>query len=470
MQFNIFRANDIRGEVNSELNEDVAFKIAQALSLYLKKQGINEVIIGRDCRHSSLMLQQALESGLNENGIDCVEVGYATTPQIAWNVNNSSYKFGVEVTGSHNPAKMNGFKFFQKGKIFSKPEIETIKSLVIELEKNSQFFKQDSECQKKGVIKRFENNSLSYIADMSKRISLGAKKLKVVLDAGNGVAGITGYNILKNIGLDVIKIFCEPDGDFPNHHPDPVIKDNLTSLAQKVLAEKADFGIGFDGDGDRIGVIDEKGHYIPTDKLLILYALYVLKENPQSTIIADVKCSNQLFQVVKSSGGKTVMTKTGRTFIEKKVKELNAPLGGELSGHIFFNDRFYGIDDATYCAGRLAEILSKTEKSLSTLIEEISVKCPDYITMPEERFFCSDESKFEVIAELKDKLVTQYQIDVIDGVRVYFDSGWGLIRASNTEPALSLRIEADNEIKLEQYKKILKHYIQQVIQSSTKTS
>ncbi|MCL4160674.1 UNVERIFIED_CONTAM: hypothetical protein GTU68_064573 [Idotea baltica] len=286
---------------------------------------------------------------------------------------------------------------------------------------------------------------------------MGERKLKVVVDAGNGVGGVVGPAVLKNLGVEVIELFCEPDGNFPNHHPDPTEPHNLVDLIAKVKEVKADFGIGYDGDADRIGAVDENGNIIPGDMLVLLYARSILPELQGAPIIGDVKCSELLFKDIKDHGGKPVMWKTGHSLMKKKLKELDSPLAGEMSGHIFFKHRFYGFDDALYCSARLAEILSNSDKTLS----EMFAGLPKMYSTPEIRVDCPEEIKFKIAEKAKDAF-SEYKVDTTDGARITFESGWGLVRASNTQSILVMRFEAKSQELVDEYQKLVMGKIEEI--------
>lgn len=449
----IFREYDIRGVVDQDLSEEFACLLGRAFADLAKEQGKNNIAIGFDCRHSSEPYAAALSKGIVSEGLNCTITGMGPTPQVYWAVFEKGFGGCVQITGSHNPPDMNGFKMCIGTKTLSGLDIQDLKQ---RMEKLS-----DAEPSGEGVIRKQEiqEEYIQYLTDNC-RAHMGDKKLKVVVDAGNGVAGMVGPKVLKNLGVEVIELYCEPDGDFPNHHPDPTVLKNIQELIAKVKETKADFGVGWDGDGDRIGAVDENGNVIFGDMLVLLYARSVLKEEPGATIIGDVKCSHLLFEEIDKAGGKPLMWKTGHSLIKNKLKETGAALGGEMSGHIFFQHRFFGFDDASYCACRLAEIASKTAGPLSSLLSDL----PKTVATPEIRLDCPEEHKFE-IAKKAQSAFPDYEVNTIDGVRIKFDKGWGLVRASNTQPVLVLRFEAETDQLLNEYQDLVTEKIEEIKKS-----
>lgn len=358
---------------------------------------------------------------------------------------------GVMITGSHNPPDHNGFK--------------------ICLGKQTLFGSQIQEIKEIALSGGFENGSGSvemidvladYCADIVSKIDLGDRPIKAVVDGGNGMGGVTAVPIYERLGIEMVKLFTEPDSDFPNHHPDPTVTENLQDCIRAVLESGADLGIAFDGDGDRIGVIDETGRIIWGDELMVLLSREVLKENPGATIIAEVKCSQNLYNDIASRGGNGIMYKAGHSLIKAKMKETHAALAGEMSGHIFFADRFYGFDDATYAGARVLEILSRTDLKLSELLADL----PETFSTPELRVDCPDETKFDVVARIADEFKQTNEVITIDGARIIFEHGWGLVRASNTQAILVLRFEADSEEELSRIREIVESSVATAIASA----
>ena len=437
MDPHIFREYDIRGIVGEQLTPEVVKTLANALGAYYIRHGARRIAVGHDARESSPVFAKILTEGLNARGCDVVAIGMVPTPVLYYTLFTQDVDGGVMITGSHNPNHHNGFK--------------------ISLGTDSLFGDQIREI---GEIARSEPPALAggeadgvkrsldvlghYITDITSRISLGPRKLKVVVDSGNGVAGITAIPIYRQLGVEVIELYTEPDATFPNHHADPTVEENLHDLIAAVRDQKADIGIAFDGDGDRIGIVDETGRIIWGDELMIPISRSVLAENPGATIIAEVKCSQTLFDDIAAHGGNPLMWKAGHSIIKAKMKETGAELAGEMSGHIFFADRFYGFDDATYAGARVLEILSKTDKPLSELLSDI----PPSFSTPELRVDCPDETKFEVVRKVADHFSMTNKVITIDGARISFEHGWGLVRPSNTQAILVLRFEADSHTHL----------------------
>jgi phosphomannomutase/phosphoglucomutase len=444
MQINpvIFREYDIRGTVDKELSNEFARILGRAYGTLAREQKLNRIGVGHDCRLSSPGYAQALAEGLADEGLDVVLTGMGPTPQLYYSVFANDLGGGIQVTGSHNPPDMNGFKILLGKQTLSGADIQDLKvrcERVLTSAPSSQ----------RGSISTLDVRQ-SYINTLIENCKphIGPRKLKVVVDAGNGVGGLVGPAVLKGLGIEVIELFCEPDGNFPNHHPDPTELKNIKDLIKAVKEHKADFGIGWDGDADRIGVVDEKGEVIFGDMLLLIYGRAILKEKPGATIIGDVKCSSRLFDDLTKRGANAIMWKTGHSLIKGKLKETNGDLGGEMSGHIFFKHRFYGFDDALYSSARLVEIVSKHSGPISSLLADLT----PMVSTPEMRVDCPEAVKFK-IAQAAQAAFKEFKVDTIDGVRITFDHGWGLVRASNTQPVLVMRFEAESPELLESYKK-----------------
>lgn len=434
MNTNIFREYDIRGIVGEHLTSETVTVLAKAIGTYFARNGAKRIAIGFDARQSSPVFRDLLIKGFNQCGIDCFDIGRVPTPVLYFTVFTQNVDGGVMITGSHNPPNHNGFKIcLGKSTIFGS-QIQEIKDLAINLD----FESGNGTSETLEILAEYER-------EIASRITLGNRKLKVIMDGGNGMGGVTAVPVYEKLGIDLIKLFTEPDSNFPNHHPDPTVAENLQDMIREVTANKADLGIAFDGDGDRIGVVDENGRIIWGDELMILLSREVLLENPKATIIAEVKCSNSLYAEIEKLGGKAIMCKAGHSIIKAKMKETKALLAGEMSGHIFFADKFYGFDDACYVGLRLLEILSKTDKTLSELLSDI----PQTFSTPELRVDCSDETKFEVVRKIADYFKQTNGVITIDGARIVFENGWGLVRASNTQAILVLRFEADSEKNLQ---------------------
>jgi len=439
IQSNIFREYDIRGVVPDELNQDVVHLLGRAMGTYYDDKGAGRISLGRDCRLSSPDLSKWLMDGLLESGVDVVDVGMVPTPLLYFSLHQLQVDGGVQITGSHNPPEFNGFKIcLDKASIFGE-EIQKIRKII----DSGNFRRSHGKMEKTDMVD-------PYLRTVEKNIVPGPVKRRVVVDAGNGAGGPVATEVYRRIGFDVISLFCEPDGRFPNHHPDPTLPENLEALISKVDETSADLGIAFDGDADRIGVVDQEGSIIWGDQLLIVFSRDLLKRHPGGKIIGEVKCSQVLYDDIEKHGGQPIMWKAGHSLIKSKMKEEGALLAGEMSGHLFFSERYFGYDDAIYAGARLLEILSKTERSLKDLLADI----PRMVNTPEIRMACPDEKKFQVVAELVEEFKKDYTVIDVDGARVLFDEGWGLVRASNTQPVLVLRFEAKDENSLEKIRNI----------------
>ncbi|MBA3784761.1 MAG: phosphomannomutase/phosphoglucomutase [Acidobacteria bacterium] len=448
MNKNIFREYDIRGIVGPDLTDETVTILAKAIGTFFRRNGAKRIAIGFDARMSSPRFRDLLVKNFNDCGIDCVSIGRVPTPVLYFAVFTKAVDGGVMITGSHNPPDHNGFKIcLGKSTLFGS-QIQEIKEIAV----SGEF------ATGKGTTKEMEILD-DYEKDILSKINLGNKRLKVVVDGGNGMGGVTGVPIYEKLGCELIKLFTEPDSNFPNHHPDPTVAENLQDAIRAVKETSADLAIAFDGDGDRIGVVDETGRIIWGDELMILLSREILKEKPDSTIIAEVKCSQNLFNDIAQNGGKPLMWKAGHSLIKAKMKETGAALAGEMSGHIFFADRFYGFDDATYAGARVLEILSKTDKTLSELLSDL----PETFSTPELRVNCADEKKFEIVQKIAAEFSQTNEVITIDGARILFENGWGLVRASNTQAILVLRFEADSEENLRGIQKLVEAKVKELI-------
>ncbi len=433
MNQNIFREYDIRGIVGEHLTDETVAVLGKAIGTFFNQNGAKRIAVGYDARESSPRFCELLTRGFNETGCDAVLIGRVPTPVLYHAVFTKDVDGGVMITGSHNPPDHNGFKIcLGKSTLFGS-QIQEIKQIAL----SDNFSKGAGTNETIEVLADYETDILS-------KILLGTRKLKAVVDGGNGMGGVTGVPVYEKLGVELVKLFTEPDSNFPNHHPDPTVTENLQDCIAAVKESGADLGIAFDGDGDRIGVIDENGRIIWGDELMVLLSREILKENAGATIIAEVKCSQNLFDDIAAHGGKPIMWKAGHSIIKAKMKETGAALAGEMSGHIFFADRFYGFDDATYAGARVLEILSKTDKKLSELLSDL----PETFSTPELRVDCTDEQKFDVVAKIAEEFAKTNEVITIDGARILFENGWGLVRASNTQAILVLRFEADSEENL----------------------
>ncbi|MFI5305588.1 MAG: phosphomannomutase/phosphoglucomutase, partial [Nitrospiria bacterium] len=382
-------------------------------------------------------LHESLLKGLISTGMHVVDIGVCPTPLLYFSLFHFDVQGGVMITGSHNPPEYNGFKIcIDKESIHGK-EIQSLYQMSL----GGDFITGHGTRSFEEIIPAYISHLVSSFPGLK-----GNPNLKIVIDSGNATAGLVAPQLFKKFGMNLVEMYSEIDGDFPNHHPDPTVEKNLKDLIQMVINEKADVGIAYDGDSDRIGVIDEKGNIIWGDKLLLLYSRDILKHQPKATIVSEVKCSHLLFEDIQKKGGTAIMWKAGHSLIKAKMKETKAALGGEMSGHIFFADRYYGFDDAIYASCRLLEILVSEKKELSSLLSDL----PKTFSTPEIRIDCPDELKFEIVEKLRIKLIPTYKTIDVDGVRILFDDGWGLVRASNTQPILVLRFEATSERRLKE--------------------
>jgi len=442
----IFRQYDIRGHADRDLTDDTVRLIGQAFGTYVQEQGSNEVLVGRDNRLSSDRLHKMLLNGLLDSGCHVIDIGLVVTPILYFAREHFGISGGVMITGSHNPPEENGFKLaYGEGTIYG-DQIIKLRDMITA----------NKLCSGSGTL-QVRDVVDSYLQMLADKIKLGGRPLKVVVDCGNGTASLFAEKILKNWGCEVIPLYCESDGSFPNHHPDPVKTANLLQLKKTVLKNKADLGVAYDGDADRIGVVDDQGNVVWGDKLMCLFWREILAKHPEALAIVEVKCSQALVDEIKRLGGKPVFYKTGHSLIKAKMKETGAVFTGEMSGHMFFADEYYGYDDALYATGRLLRILSQQDKPLSQLLADI----PHYYSTAETRIPCPDEKKFQVVNNLVEQFRQQYEVIDIDGVRVLFDDGWGLVRASNTQPVLVARCEAKTKEGLQHNCAVIKNAIRQ---------
>lgn len=447
----IFRAYDIRGIATAsdtypvaDLTPESVNLIGRATGTYMKRtDGTKNMMVGRDNRLHSPQLQKAFIDGVLSTGIDVVDVGLSTSPLLYYAVCKYNMDSGVNITASHNPKEYNGVKIVRKNAhSVCGEELQSIVKLIQE---------EDFETGS-GKLTTKEDNFKDYVEDIRGRIKL-ERPLKVVVDAGNGTAGMFAPELLRALGCEVIELYCELDGNYPNHEANPEEARNMVDLGELVRKNKADLGLGFDGDGDRVGVVDENGKHYSADYLLLLLARDLLKSKPGSQIVFDVKVSKILIDEITNLGGIPVMSKTGHSFIESRMHELNAPLGGEISGHMFFGQDYYdyyGFDDAFFAACKLLQILSASDKKFSQQFEDL----PTMFTTPEFKAHCPDDKKFAIVQALSDHFTRTHRCITIDGVRVNFDeSAWGAVRSSNTSPNLTLRFEAQTQEKLDEIQK-----------------
>jgi phosphomannomutase/phosphoglucomutase len=448
MNPHIFREYDIRGVVDKDLTDDDVYKLARATGTFFRAHNARRASIGRDARESSPRFRDLMIRGLTETGCDVVDVGMVPTPLLYFTLFTLEVDGGVMITGSHNPPDENGFKVcLGKSTIFGSQILE-IRDIML----SEKFASGNGGIEERDIIDDYDRYVMS-------NLKLCGRRLKVVVDGGNGMGGFVAAPLYRSMGFDVVELFCEPDSRFPNHHPDPTVIENMRFAISAVSEHKADLAIAFDGDGDRIGVVDERGQVIWGDKLMIIFARAILKERPGATFIAEVKCSQTLFDDIRKHGGNPIMWKVGHSLIKAKMKEVGAVLAGEMSGHMFFADRYFGYDDAIYAGGRLLEILSCTDGPLSDLLVDV----PRTVYTPEIRLACPDDKKFEIVRRVTEEFKKTNEVIDVDGARIVFEHGWGLVRASNTQPVLVLRFEADTEEHLEEIRKIVEEKLKNLM-------
>lgn len=438
---NIFREYDIRGVADRDLTDQTVAMLGRAFGATVRRKGLADVLVGMDNRKSSPRLKKALTEGLLSSGCNVIDIGMLVTPIFYYARVKYGIEAGVMITGSHNPSEDNGFKIALGPATIYGAEIQALRQLIE---------KEDFTSGQGNMTSR--DPVPDYREMIKEKIKLGPKNLKVAVDCGNGTASYFAVDIIKSLGCEVIPIYCEPDPEFPNHHPDPVKRKNLQDLIKLVLDRKADVGVAYDGDADRIGVVDDSGEVIWGDQYMAVMWREILAKHPGAPAIIEVKCSQALVDEVERLGGKPVFYKTGHSLIKAKMKELNAPFTGEMSGHIFFADEYYGYDDAFYATGRLLRLLSDSDRPLSAMVREL----PKYYSTAETRIPCPDEVKFQVVKRLQDYFRDGHEVIDVDGVRVQFGDGWGLVRASNTQPVLVARCEAKTPHRLEEIAKIVK--------------
>lgn len=431
----IFRQYDIRGVVGQDLTLEAAEAIGRAYAVIMAERGVTgAVAVGRDNRPSGQALRDALVKGLTASGLDVIDVGIVPTPLLYWSLHHLPVAAGIQITGSHNPPEYNGFKCsIGKGSLHGEG-IQRLRAII----EAGKYPAGAGKVSHEAIIDR-------YVADIAQRIGQLPADLKVVIDCGNGVGAVAAPQLFQALGVSPTWLFAESDGTFPNHHPDPTVTENLQDLIRAVRETGSQLGIGFDGDADRIGIVDGDGTIIWGDYLLLLYARDVLARTGKGqSVIFDVKCSQALPDAIEKAGGRAVMWKTGHSLIKEKMKELKAPLAGEMSGHMFFTEGFYGHDDALYAAARLLRIVADNGQTVKELLADV----PRYVSTPEMRVDCPDDIKERIVADALAHFRAKYKVSDVDGVRILFDGGWGLIRSSNTQPILVLRFEADSEARL----------------------
>lgn len=437
----VFRQYDIRGIVDEELNEESYYLIGKGFGSYLRERGLKSIALGGDARLTTPKFMDAFTKGALETGCDIIDIGIAATPVLYYAIWKLKTDGGAMITASHNPSQYNGCKLnLGLGSVYAE-ELQKLLG-IIQAEKfatgNGQYLRETS----------MDEDYINYI---SASIKLD-RPVKVAIDGGNGMGGPYLPEILDRLGCKLIEMYCEPDGTFPNHHPDPTVEKNMVDLSRAVVAAEYEIGVGLDGDADRIGVVDEKGKMLFGDQILNILARDYLKNNPGKTVIADVKCSKNLFDDIKKHGGVPMMYKTGHANIKMKMKEIGVEFAGEMSGHVFLGDRYLGFDDAIYASCRMIEIVSHTTNPVSSFLADQ----PKMFNTPELHIPCPDARKFEIVAKVCDEFKAEgYDVNDIDGARITFADGWGLVRASNTTPVLVTRFEAESEMRMNEIRELV---------------
>jgi phosphomannomutase/phosphoglucomutase len=446
----VFREYDIRGLTSTELTPEFAEALGRGFAAYLlqKCPGAQSIALGRDHRTSSPGLAQAFSRGVRARGVDVWSIGIVPTPLTYFAANTLPVDGLCMITGSHNPPEYNGFKVGIGKSTLAGPEVQELKQHALAQE--------PSGAAHPGHESEFDVVT-PYLHFVTQTLEC-ARRLKVVVDAGNGTGGTVAPRLLRALGHEVVELFCDLDGTFPNHHPDPTVPENLRDLQEKVRSSKADLGIAFDGDADRVGAVDEQGNILWGDQLMILFARDLLPHHPGAAIISEVKCSQTMYDDIEARGGRAIMWKAGHSLIKAKMKEEHALLAGEMSGHIFFKHRYYGYDDGIYSAARLLELLARDGRPLSRMLDGI----PKTFCSPEIRKDFPEEKKFQAVERAKEKLRKVGRTIEVDGVRVVVPGGWGLIRASNTQPLLVLRWEAQSEEKMAELQRLIEGTVEEV--------
>lgn len=442
----IFREYDIRGVTGVDLTEEDVILIGKGIGTYLLERGKRKLSVGHDCRITSESYSEKVIEGLLSTGCDVIDIGICPTPVLYFSIQHLSQEGAVMVTASHNPPQYNGFKVCIGSDSLHGKELLEIREII----NKKAFLSGKGSRSSADVITPYKDF-------LNKNISI-SKPLKVGIDAGNGTAGVIAVPVLKSLGCEVFDLYCDMDGTFPNHEADPTVLKNMKDLIALVKEKGLDIGIGYDGDGDRIGVVDEKGDIIFGDRLMIIFSREILSRKPGATFISEVKCSKTMYDDIEKHGGRAIMWKTGHSLIKKKMKEEKAELAGEMSGHIFFADRYFGFDDAVYASCRLLEIIANTGKKISELLSDV----PKTYSTPEIRVECPDDKKFALVKKVTDFFRKGYKVIDIDGVRVLFEDGWGLVRASNTQPALVLRFEAMSEERLSEIRNLVESKLAEI--------
>jgi len=442
----IYREYDIRGVIGEDITEDEFITIGRGFGSYFRGLGKRRILLARDCRLTSPVISEEVTEGLISTGCDVMDGGICPTPTFYFGVRRLEVEGGLMITASHNPPQYNGFKICRGYDTIYGEEIQRVRKII----EGTDFYKGTGTSVPVEIIE-------PYVERIVRDITV-TRGIKVAFDAGNGTGGPIGVRILKSLGCDLHPLYCEMDGTFPNHEPDPTVLENMKDLIEEVTSHSLMLGIGVDGDADRIGAVDSSGDIVFGDMLLLLFARDVLADHPGASVISEVKSSDRLYKDIEAHGGKAIMWKTGHSLIKNKMKETKAVLAGEMSGHMFFADRYYGYDDAIYASCRLLEILSKTGKSLSELLADV----PQSHTTPEIRVECPDAEKFGLVDRLREEFSARYSIIDVDGVRIVFEDGWGLVRASNTQPALVLRFEARSKGRLAEIRTLVEEALERL--------
>lgn len=445
-----FREYDIRGIVDQEIEDRDVVRLGKAFGTYMARENKRRVVLGRDCRLSSDRYRALLLEGMMTTGIDVVDVGVCTSPLLYFAIRHLDREGGVMITASHNPPEYNGFKICNGYDTISGPEIQKLRSIM----ESGDFVSGTGSLGSYDIV-------TPYVEFVTGNITL-ERRLRVGVDAGNATGGPIATTILERLGCEVHPLFCDMDGTFPNHEPDPTVLDNLKDLIGLVKREGLDLGVAYDGDSDRLGVVDHRGEVVFGDKLMIIFAREILSRRPGTTFVSEVKCSKVMYDDIEKHGGRTIMWRTGHSLIKAKMKEVDAVLAGEMSGHMFFKDRYFGFDDGIYASCRLIEIIANSGKTIPELLEGV----PHTYTTPEIRVDCPDETKFEVVEKAKGFFKdADLEVIDVDGARIVFPDGWGLVRASNTQPVLVLRFEAASQERLDEIRSLVEETIEKAKRS-----
>jgi len=443
----VFREYDVRGVVDRDLDADFVRTLGKAVGAYALRHEVRTMTVGRDCRLSSEAYLNAMMEGIRATGIDVIDIGLCATGMLYYSIRHLNTDGGVMVTGSHNPPEFNGFKVCIGPDTIYGDQIQELREIM----EKAQYPSGNGKTSRQDITRSYQDYLVKNV-----KVRPG---LKVVVDAGNGVGGLFALPVLKRLGCEITDIYCDPDGRFPHHFPDPTVPENLKDLIGLVRETKADVGIAYDGDADRIGVVTDEGKILWGDELLLLFSRFVLEKNPGAAIIGEVKCSQKLYDDIAAHGGRPIMWKAGHSLIKGKMKQEKALLAGEMSGHLFFADRYFGYDDAIYASIRLLEILSSSSQKISDLMADV----PITFTTPEIRVACPDHVKFQVVEAAKAHFRKDFKIIDIDGVRIPFADGWGLIRSSNTQPVLVLRFEATTQERLQAIRQMVEGALEKIM-------